>query len=54
MTTIGFGDLVPGKSGGNSFGGQMLLITSSIYVVVGLAVLAMGIDIMGEAVGKVQ
>jgi hypothetical protein len=53
LTTIGFGDLVPGLNGGNNVGGQLMLTFTALYVMVGLAVLGMALSIIGESMSKV-
>ena len=52
LTTIGFGDFVPGNSISNveSSDGQYKLLVSVIYVLLGLAVLSMSINLIQEEV----
>lgn len=52
LTTIGFGDLVPGDSISNveSSDGQYKLLLSCIYLLFGLAVLSMSINLIQEEV----
>ena len=52
LTTIGFGDFVPGASISNvdSTDGQYKLLVSVIYVLFGLAVLSMSINLIQEEV----
>lgn len=51
LSTIGFGDFVPGKSlGYETQEAQIKLVTGSIYLVLGLAVLAMSFNLVQEEV----
>ena len=52
LTTIGFGDFVPGDSIANvdSTDGQYKLLVSVIYVLMGLAILSMSINLIQEEV----
>ncbi|KAF2355168.1 Potassium channel domain [Trinorchestia longiramus] len=51
LSTIGFGDFVPGKSlGYETLAAQMKLLVSSLYLLFGLAILAMSFNLVQEEV----
>ena len=50
----GFGDFVPGFNDNSSMG-QFKLFVSAVYIILGLAVLSMGFDlIIGEILAKAR
>jgi len=51
LSTIGFGDYVPGKSLHDNSQGRMVLC--ALYLIVGLALLAMCFDLMQEEVRRI-
>jgi len=48
LSTIGFGDLVPGWSDVGNAAGNIKLSISSLYIILGLAVLSMSFNLMME------
>ncbi|OTF70807.1 hypothetical protein BLA29_008259 [Euroglyphus maynei] len=50
LSTIGFGDLVPGASVVDSTGSQEKLVICSLYLLAGMALLAMCFNLMQEEV----
>lgn len=42
LTSIGFGDYVPGLSDVNSLSGQFRVVFAAFYIIFGLAIIAMG------------
>jgi hypothetical protein len=53
LTTIGFGDMVPGAAfGGGSGEGNKTLIICALYLLFGMALLAMSFNLVQEEVAK--
>ncbi|ESN94958.1 hypothetical protein HELRODRAFT_193671 [Helobdella robusta] len=53
ITTIGFGDIVPGSTSTDSFSGQLKMIGAAVYMVFGMAIMSMAFNlIQEEMVGK--
>lgn len=52
LMTIGFGDLVPGLDRLDSPMGQMAMAFAALYIIIGLAILAMGINLIMMAISE--
>ncbi len=52
MTTIGFGDLVPGIHDVDTISGQLRMAFAALYIILGLAILGAGVDLATDAIAK--
>lgn len=50
LSTIGFGDFVPGSSGVGAMGAELKMLCAAIYIMFGMALLAMCFNLMQEKV----